>query len=58
MEDLSSEELPPEWMWPFDKPLEEWFEEVKTARDIKYGTGDDDDYGDVQNEYAKEFLDR
>lgn len=36
-ENLQSEEMPPEWMWPFDDELEAWFEEVQRKRDEKYG---------------------
>lgn len=31
-ENLLSEEMPPEWMWPFTEELEEWFEEVTARR--------------------------
>jgi hypothetical protein len=27
------EDIPPEWMWPFDEALKEWFEEVKANRE-------------------------
>lgn len=30
-ENLSSDDIPPEWMWPFDDLLEEWFEDVKAS---------------------------
>ena len=26
------EDIPPEWMWPFDEALEEWFDEVKASK--------------------------
>jgi hypothetical protein len=27
-ENLTSEDMPPEWMWPLNDSLDEWFEEV------------------------------
>jgi hypothetical protein len=37
---LTSEEIPPRWMWPFNDEMEEWFEEVDFQRKQKYGGGD------------------
>lgn len=31
-ENLPEDEIPPQWMWAFDKELKVWFEEVKEAR--------------------------
>lgn len=28
----TQEEIPPEWMWPLDHELEDWFEEVHRQR--------------------------
>lgn len=39
---LPSDEMPPPWMWHLDAEIEEWFIEVKRARDEKYGTGSED----------------
>lgn len=42
-ENLEEEEIPPEWMWPFDDELKLWFEEMAEARKAKYngsGSGD------------------
>lgn len=39
-ENLLSEEMPPEWMWPLTDELEEWFEEVSARR--RDGTSRDD----------------
>lgn len=30
-ENLMEEDIPPEWMWPFDKALDEWFDDIKAA---------------------------
>jgi hypothetical protein len=38
-ENLTSEEVPPEWMWSLDDELEEWFEEVAAARKARFGGG-------------------
>lgn len=32
-ENLVEKEIPPEWMWPFDKAISEWFDDVKQARE-------------------------
>lgn len=42
-ENLSEDEIPPEWMWPLDHELVLWFDEVKRKRDEKFGRPDDDD---------------
>lgn len=42
-ENLPSDEQPPTWMWPFPDELKEWFDEVKIAREQKYGRSDDGD---------------
>jgi hypothetical protein len=48
-----SEDMPPEWMWPFDDPLEEWFEEVDRRRKDRFGTPEDEEPSDMMsNEYA------
>lgn len=31
-ENLSSEEMPPEWMWAFNDDIKEWLEDVTRAR--------------------------
>lgn len=40
-ENLFDGEIPPEWMWPLDDQLEEWFEAVTRARKEKAGVDDD-----------------
>ena len=27
------QDIPPEWMWPYDEALNEWFEDVKASHD-------------------------
>jgi hypothetical protein len=39
-ENLSKDEIPPEWMWALDDDLEKWFEEVEERREQKYGPRD------------------
>jgi hypothetical protein len=52
MEHLSTEELPPQWMWPFDDEIERHFERVRDAR--AHGTSMDEDDGPMlRNEYAR-----
>lgn len=51
-ENLTKEDMPPEWMWPLTDELEEWFDEVSRRMEERYGTGDyRDDAPDMeQNE--------
>lgn len=55
-ENLTEEEMPPEWMWDNDEELERHFERIKAKR-RRAGPGDDDDDDDqgltVHNEYAR-----
>ena len=46
-ENLPSNEMPPEWMWPFAERLTDWFKEVKRKRDEKYGNDSVDDDSDM-----------
>lgn len=39
-ENLITDEMPPEWMWPLNEELDDWFAEVKRARDDDSGVGD------------------
>ena len=48
-ENLPEEEMPERWMWPFPEELEEWFDEVKAARDRKYGRDRGDDYAEMDS---------
>lgn len=54
-ENLSEEEMPPEWMWTLDHELEEWFEHVAHDRKTRFGGGgsDDDETSMMGNELAK-----
>ena len=38
-ENLTRDEVPPEWMWTVDHELEIWFERVDAEREERYGTG-------------------
>lgn len=49
-DDLEPDEVPPEWMWPFPKELELWFDEVKELRREKYGISDDSSGRDAPGE--------
>lgn len=58
-ENLLEEEIPPEWMWPFDDELEDWFDKIKRDREDKHSSGRDDssdsDSGAMlQNELTKD----
>jgi hypothetical protein len=39
---MSSDEMPPEWMWPLDDAIVEWMDRIREERDEKYGRGDRD----------------
>ena len=58
MENLTKDEMPPDWMWPFDDELEQWFADVEEARNQKYGGGSASSDGEssgpmMKNEYAE-----
>lgn len=53
--------MPPPWMWPHDKELESWFDEVERAREEKYGLSsgdknDDDDDGGGSSMMSNELA--
>lgn len=55
-ENLSEDEMPPEWMWPIQDALNSWFEKVKEDRAQKYGkntSSGDEQVPLMQNEYDK-----
>ena len=54
-ENLVSEEIPPRWMWAHDYELKQWFDEIRMAREEKYG-GDHDDDGDAGSEMMSNDL--
>ncbi len=49
-EDLTGDEMPPAWMWPFPDELDLHFDGVKKARKDKYSTGSDEDSDMAVNE--------
>lgn len=51
-ENLSSDEIPPEWMWPFDKRLSEHFDEIKEARNNPEAVDDREVVPMMTNEMA------
>lgn len=61
-ENLMPDEMPPQWMWPFDVELGHWFEEIERERKKKYG-GETEESGpdkeidgpSMQNELAEEY---
>jgi len=60
-ENLSKDEVPPEWMWPFDEELKAWFEEVDRKRSEKFGGGSssgDIDGPSMSNQLAEEMRAR
>lgn len=53
-ENLSKDEMPPSWMWPFAHELELWFEDVDQKRKEKHGiAGGDETVPMMNNELAK-----
>lgn len=57
-EHLTSEEMPPEWMWPLDEAIVEWMERITEERKERAGGGSSsrDERETVpmmQNEYAR-----
>ena len=41
-ENLSKDEMPPEWTWNLDWEIEAWFKKIKIERDKKWGTNSSD----------------
>lgn len=39
-ENLMTEDIPPEWMWPLSEELNDWFDEVKRRHDEQFGRED------------------
>lgn len=60
-ENLSEDEVPPEWMWCFDDLLKSWFEDVKKRREKKFDSSDNSveweetelDDNDLATEYRR-----
>lgn len=38
-ENLTEEEMPPAWMWPFSSETEPWFDRIRAERQERYGIG-------------------
>lgn len=59
---LTSEEMPPQWMWPFGDELEEWFEAVEEKRkepsDGGSSAAEDEGVPMMQNALARERFGR
>ena len=54
---LSKNEMPPRWMWPFADELNIWFEEVEANRERKYSSSGSDTGEHMQvNELAKDGV--
>jgi hypothetical protein len=61
-ENLSSDEMPPRWMWNLDWEIDAHFERVDSARKTKYGITDssveeDDNTMWEENVYSARFKD-
>lgn len=53
-ENRPAKEIPPEWMWPFDGLLEDWFNKVDEERKDKSSSSSDDDSAPMmQNQLTK-----
>lgn len=50
LDNLVAKEVPPMWMWPFDRKITEWFDAVKRERD---GDSSADEPEMMQNEFAR-----
>lgn len=53
-ENLMEDDIPPEWKWPFDEELKEWFEEIKAARRAGQEVETRDEVPMMGNELATE----
>jgi hypothetical protein len=42
-DNMVSEEIPPQWMWPFEDELKIWFQQVEEKRDERNGNHGDKD---------------
>ena len=61
-ENLPGEEMPPEWMWPFEDEIKDWFDQVQAARkngwDPPGRTDGDEERPMAQNELARNLRGR
>lgn len=59
-ENITSEEMPPQWMWPFPEELDVWFQQVIEARASASNGGGARDTpapgGYAENQLAKDWL--
>ena len=58
LENLREEEMPPDWMWPFDERMESWLARVKADRTSGAQSGSsspDEEVPMMENEYAQRF---
>lgn len=58
MENLIGDEMPPEWMWPLDHEIEDWFKEIERKRKEKYSSTNSSNETEesgpmMENEYSK-----
>ena len=51
LDNLPKKEMPPQWMWPFDEKIIEWFNAVNSDRNG--GISTDESKNLVQNDFAK-----
>lgn len=40
-ENFPEDDIPPEWMWPFEEELDKWFKELKAEKAAGSETSDD-----------------
>lgn len=52
-ENLTDDEIPPQWMWPFSDELERWFAQVQADREARFGGGGDNSGHEIRNEYVR-----
>lgn len=41
-ENLASEDMPPQWMWPLDHELIAWFDDVRRRHEARHGAPRDE----------------
>jgi hypothetical protein len=57
-ENLTSDDIPPKWMWPLEWELELWFVEVDRRRQSASNGGSGDEQVEMMdNEYARALRD-
>lgn len=53
-ENLPMDDMPPEWMWPLNDELDEWFDAVDSRR--RDGTSREDDLEDAPDMMVNELA--